>query len=86
MNRNPSITVTNVAEHVLKKIQCDIVLPKLIIYRDTEGQWDRLKINDLGLFVGFSPIVPSLDKKPHELEEALQLLITSEADKAFGVM
>lgn len=83
---SPSITVTNAAEHVLKKIQRDTPLPKMIIYRDTEGCWDRLVINDLGLFVGFSPIIPGLEEKPKELDEALQLLITSQADQSLGVM
>lgn len=83
---NPSITVTNAAEHVLKKIQRDNKLPQMIIYRDTDGAWDRLVINELGIFIGFSPIAAGLKTKPTELDTALQLLITTQADKSMGVM
>jgi Ni,Fe-hydrogenase III small subunit len=83
---NPSITVTNAAEHVLKKIQRDTPLPKMIIYRDTDGVWDRLVINERGVFAGFSPISPGHNAKPTELDTALQLLVTSQADRKRGVM
>lgn len=83
---NPSITVTNSAKHVLKKIQQDIELPQLIIYRDTQGEWDRLVINEAGVFVGFSPVFPGLEERPTALDDALQLLVTSQVDKCQGIM
>lgn len=84
--QNPSITVTNAAEHVLKKIKRDTELPQMIIYRDTDGVWDRLVINDNGLFMGFSPIVPGLKEKPSDLGEALQLLVLIQVNSSHGVM
>lgn len=82
----PSITVTNSAKHVLKKIEADIELPELIIYKDTQGEWDRLVVNESGAFVGFSPVFPGLDERPTDLDDALQLLVTSQVDKTYGVM
>lgn len=83
----PSITVTNTAEYVLKNITKAIgELPRLVIYRDTAGKWDRLVLDEKGDFLTFSPVVPCLEDSPSDLDEALQLLVLNTVNSLHGVM
>lgn len=51
---NPSLSLTNGIEEVLKAIQIELgVLPELIIYRDTVGEWDQLLATPDGRFLNF---------------------------------
>lgn len=53
-----AISVTNAAERVLAEIKTSLggKLPKIIIYKDTEGLWDRMIPGADGQ-VTFAPIV-----------------------------
>lgn len=84
--RVPSITVTNAAEHVLRRIQATSQLPELIIYRDTDGRWDRILVDAERRFKGFSPILPGHGEDLRDRDAAIQLLITHHAAESHGVM
>lgn len=60
---NPSPTVTNGIETVLGTLQkAGVILPPLVIYKDTDGIWDGVKHNN-GHFVNFYPIrMTDMDK------------------------
>lgn len=76
----PSITVTNTAEYVLKDIRADIgALPTLIVYRDTQGHWDRLVVDEQGRFQGIRPIVTGMREPVTDENAALQLIVVSTA-------
>ena len=82
----PSITVTNTAEYVLKDIAKQIgQLPELIVYRDTQGHWDRMVVSPVGAFVGITAIVPQLKVPVINQETAIQLAVTSTASPMQGV-
>ncbi|MEW5251223.1 DUF6011 domain-containing protein [Microbulbifer sp. 2201CG32-9] len=71
--KNPTVTVTNGAELVLKQIADQIgSLPERIIYRDSEGEWDQLKAKSDGSFKGFAPLPNSAGRRITEEHEALQ--------------
>lgn len=53
----PVPTVTNCAEQVLSEIKAVLgTLPKLIIYKDSSGEWDRMLWSDQRQSVAFRPI------------------------------
>lgn len=55
----PTMTVTNGAEIVLSEIQSTLGnLPELIIYKDSNGQWDRMVWD--GRFAAFRSIAPGM--------------------------
>lgn len=69
----PSITVTNGVELVLNEITRKIgALPKFIVYKDTDGFWDRIKARPDGTFVGFAPIKPG-HERPKNCDDAFLL-------------
>ena len=83
---SPSITVTNTAEYVLKDIAKQIgQLPELIVYRDTQGHWDRLVVSSTGTFMGITPIVVGLKKPVLDQTDAIQLAVTNTANPLQGV-
>lgn len=52
----PSKTVTNNVEQVISELKESLgELPKNIVYRDTEFNWDRIIINQKCEFVRFAP-------------------------------
>lgn len=54
-----AMSVTNGVEQVLE----DLPMPFLhaaVFYRDSEQQWDELKLNMLGEFAGFGPMTPEM--------------------------
>ncbi|EGL53861.1 MULTISPECIES: hypothetical protein [Methylophaga] len=85
-NSRPSITVTNTAEYVLKDIANEIgQLPELIIYRDTQGHWDRMLMSQTGTFIRIEPIVSGLKVPVLSQDTAVQLAVTSTANSLSGV-
>ncbi len=71
---NPTMTVTNGVELVLAQIVRSVgALPKLIIYRDSEGEWDRIKAKPDGTFNGFAPLAQGLDYRVTADREALEV-------------
>lgn len=83
---DPTLTVTNGAELVLAEIARDLgELPEIIIYRDTDGVWDRMKAKSSGEFIGFMPIVKGLQNRPTEENQAIQLAVTVLGSKAQSV-
>ncbi len=77
---HPTTTVTNGVEEVLVRILRDLKeLPELIIYRDSYGEWDRIKVAE-GRFQNFAPIVPGKSERITDATDALQLLIANLAD------
>lgn len=66
-SNNPTMTVTNGVEHVLKEIYSNIDTSRVkldaIVYRDTEYEWAEIIVNNCK-FVRFRPI-------PEELENIL---------------
>lgn len=82
----PSITVTNTAEYVLKNIAKQIgQLPELIVYRDTQGHWDRMVVSPTGTFMGITAIVPQLKVPVVNQDTAIQLAVTNTANPMQGV-
>ncbi len=74
---NPSLTVTNGVDLVLKEIAKEIgELPEIIIYKDSDGIWDRIKAKPDGSFISFAPIVPGGERTEND-EKALLLAVTS---------
>lgn len=54
---NPSLSVTNAVEDVLRDICNELgSLPPYIIYRDSEGEWGALDATTDGEFLGFRPL------------------------------
>lgn len=75
-SERPSLTVTNGAELVLAQIAEALgTLPDLIIYRDSESEWDRLKAKSDGSFKGFAPLAPGLNRRITVEQEALELAV-----------
>lgn len=51
------MSVTNNAEGVIHQINEDFgTKGRRVIYRDTEGRWDELKVNAEGEFAGFGAL------------------------------
>lgn len=83
---NPSITVTNTIEYVLKCISNQVgTLPELIIYRDTEGHWNRVVVSPTGTIIRVAPIVPNLKQPVANQQTAIQLCVTDNANAMCGV-
>lgn len=79
---SPSRTVTNAIGDILKEIKTEIgLIPELVIYKDTDGYWDRVLVRLDGSFIRFSPIVPGLESRPTIEHNAIQLLVTSTLNK-----
>lgn len=69
----PTMTVTNGVEEVLESIKSELgSIPSWVIYKDTEGHWDRIHVNENGEHNGFSVIVQG--QRPPEREKALKLV------------
>lgn len=67
-----AISVTNAAERVLAELKDDLgQLPEIIIYKDTEGLWDRMIPGADGQ-VTFAPIVAG-KKGNYDDREAAEL-------------
>jgi len=72
---SPTVTVTNGVDFVLKNIANEIgELPPTIIYRDTEGEWDRLKASADGTFLGFAPLAPGMVDRVTGIDAALDIV------------
>ena len=73
----PTRTVTNSAGWVLSQIVKESgLLPKIIIYKDSEGRWDRIEADRDGNFLRFLIIAPGIPS-PTDEDEALQLAVLS---------
>lgn len=71
---SPSMTVTNGAHAVLEAVRREEnEAYDFVIYRDSDGRWDRMLINDDGSFAGFAPILPGHRVIKSE-NEALEML------------
>lgn len=74
---NPSLTVTNGVDFVLGEISNkEKNIPDIVIYRDTDGYWDRIKIKNGSEFSKFTPIVPGCKDRPTSEDVAVQLAVT----------
>ncbi|MFA0810831.1 DUF6011 domain-containing protein [Microbulbifer epialgicus] len=72
---SPTVTVTNGAELVLNEIAKKLgKLPEVIIYQDTEGEWDRIRASANGDFKGFSPLAKGLGRRITSESEALRIV------------
>lgn len=72
-----AMSVTNGAEIVLADMAREYdSLPTWIIYRDSDGNWDRLLATPDGQFQGFSVI--DAGHRPKTLDHALQLILDIE--------
>ena len=65
-----AMSVTNGVEKVLDDLPTPF-LHAMVYYRDSEQQWDELKINLVGEFAGFGPMSPEMRTWCHEQWEAL---------------
>ena len=81
---NASTSVTNSVEQVLGSIANEIgVLPPIVIYKDTAGEWDQLLIHSNGQFKAFAPIFTKSNnvKSRTKLELiAIQYAVTAMSD------
>mgnify|MGYP007022329574 CR=1 FL=1 len=74
---NPSLTVTNGVDFVLGEISNkEKNIPDIVIYRDTDGYWDRIKIKNESEFSKFTPIVPGCKDRLTSEDVAVQLAVT----------
>lgn len=51
------------------------IFPKIIIYKDSDDEWFKLKVNESGLFVAFEPLMPSLVESVYSEETALEYVL-----------
>jgi hypothetical protein len=65
-----AMSVTNGVEKVLDDLPMPF-LHALVYYRDSEQQWDELKINLVGEFAGFGAMSPEMRTWCHEQWEVL---------------
>lgn len=70
-------SVTNDVEKVLAELAKEYgALPAWIIYRDSDGNWDRIMATPEGKFIGFSVI--EAGHRPKTMGHALQLILDIE--------
>lgn len=71
-----AMTVTNAVGTVLRTVSKELGdLPPVVIYRDTDGNWDRIKLNQQGIFNRFGPIVAGRENPVRNRDEAIQLAV-----------
>lgn len=72
---NPTMTVTNGAERVLSELQATLgTVPVLIIYKDSNGEWDRLVWD--GRFAAFRSVMPGMPPTDDD-ETAMERAVTA---------
>lgn len=67
-DENPTPTVTNAVESVLEDLKWIITKSDFlnsIVYRDSEGDWDEIVVDEEGKFIRFAPL------RDNELRDAL---------------
>jgi hypothetical protein len=77
----PTMTVTNGAEIVLSELQATLgTLPKLIIYKDSCGEWDRMAWD--GKYAAFCSVMPGVERFTDDDTALKQAVIHFKRDQA----
>lgn len=73
-DKNPTMTVTNDIDNVLASIAQNETIPEVIIYQDSEGEWDKILSTPNGHFKGWKPLKIGLKNRIKQEQEALQII------------